>query len=474
MDALYRGTYYKYDKRPRVISPNGDEEYPTDPELWALFQETEGAKEEKSNKLGGQQLHQTPQKVIDKLFAARGELDVINDVIAGLEHQQAMAVTHSPYQPDQRDVVQQRHIASARRLHALGQGIDRLQFCVGSLRESKAMDDRFLHELQLLRKKWNLQRRDLSQGGAFYVDMSVKLLLPLKVAIEKGKSVKPRATNPRLQRQWEQRASYDIYPDPKDGVVCLNTNNDSHSLCKGIDKVDGELHNRYLALVWNTLLKLVAMERKAGQPSGNGTLIIDESEESVLATQWLLNTAGKAINSSSGDSMDVGGIVVPSLSLRADTLEVIDSEEIISRFRVLTLDKMSKLMEAAEIPSLIADMRSLPDGIHDDLVNWVHQAINEAKITRSLARQESKLRSAGHQVSIHRLHDRDMKSQQKWEVIVGEEPLGSIVLTQSSYPVKLRWEGGQPLPGLPTCFGIGKLDGLLTLAVETAGVRNDL
>ena len=472
MDALYRGTYYKYDKRPRVISPNGDEEYPADPELWALFQETERAKEEKSNKLSGQQLHQTPQKVIDKLFAARGELDVINDVIAGLEHQQAMAVTHSAYQPDQREVVQQKHIASARRLHALGQGIDRLQYCVGSMRESKAIDDRFLDELQILRKKWNLQRRDLSQGGGFYVDMSVKLLLPLRV-IEKGKSIKPRATTSQPQRRWEERASYDIYPDPKDGVVCLNTNNATQSLCKGIDKVDGELHNKYLALVWNALEKLVAMERKARQPSGNGTLIVDESEESVNATQQLLNTAGKAMHYSR-DSMDLGGTVVPNLSLRADTLDVIDSEEIISQFRVFALDKMSKLMEAAEIPSLIADMRSLPDGIHDDLVNWVHQVINEAKITGSLARQERKLRSSGYQVSIHRLHDRDIKSQQKWEVIVGKESLGSIVLTQSSYPVKLRWEGGRPLPGLPTCFGIGKLEGLLALAIETAGFRNDL
>lgn len=487
MDSFYRGTYYKYDKRPRVISPNGDEEYPADPELWSLFEEVERAKKETSGThLHDDQIQQTPQKIIDKLFAARGELDVIHDVIAGLEHQQAMAVTHSSHQLDQEELEHHKRVKSARRLYALGQGIDRLRFCVGSMRESKANDDQYLEELLTLRKKWNLQRRERSHGGGFYIDMSVKLLLPWRVVCEKSKN-KSTLTSSSLaklqqQRRWELQASYDIYPDPHDGLVCLHQtqtddtqNNTNQSICKGVDAVDKELHRKYLILVWNALQKFVAMEAKAQlQPSESENGIDNHKcDECEVATHQLLSSSAffEDRNESSG-LKDRPRYCFHNPRVTHGTQDAISVEELQPRFRSFALAKMANLMEAAEVPALVADTphHSGRDGIYDDLVDWVHQSIMVAQISQCLARQAEELRSAGHQVVIERVTEivgDSVMSHQKWQVKVDQHHvLGSIVLAQPAYPSKLRWvSGGPPLRGLPSCFGIGKLDGILALAV---------
>jgi hypothetical protein len=108
-----------------------------------------------------------PQKVLSKLLTARGELDVITDLVTFVEQQQFLAVEgihRPPPTLEERTRARALRLAAARQqLHGaaglLGRGLAALQ-------AQAAVDDRFLADLSQLRRRWKLRRHAGAGPGA--------------------------------------------------------------------------------------------------------------------------------------------------------------------------------------------------------------------------------------------------------------------------------------------------------------------
>lgn len=121
----------------------------------------------------------TPQAVIDKLFSARGELDVIFDLIAAVEQQQFVSLSHVPTAKNPRATAQQAALRLAHRREQLRSTADRIRTGTAAARQQAAIADRFLQDLKEIRKEWRLCRRTTARGGniagSFYVDLSLPI-----------------------------------------------------------------------------------------------------------------------------------------------------------------------------------------------------------------------------------------------------------------------------------------------------------
>lgn len=133
----------------------------------------------------------TPQPVINKLFAARGELDVIFDLIAAVEQQQFVSLSHVPTAKDPAAVAQQAALRLARRREQLRSTADRIRAGTAAIREQAAIADRFLQDLKEIRKKgWRVCRRTSAAAqsgnatGSFYVDLSLPIEKTHQILLE--------------------------------------------------------------------------------------------------------------------------------------------------------------------------------------------------------------------------------------------------------------------------------------------------
>eukprot|EP00887_Chlorella_sp_A99_P005286 scaffold1.g5286.t1 len=126
-----------------------------------------------------------PQRVLDKLRQARGELDVIVDLVTNIEQQQFVAVAHAHSPHTEAEAAR----GAARRLvgrrAALGAARARLAAGAAALAAQAAVDNRFLADLRQLRDRWKLRRHagtarpirpsHPSADAMFYADISLLL-----------------------------------------------------------------------------------------------------------------------------------------------------------------------------------------------------------------------------------------------------------------------------------------------------------
>ncbi|PRW58097.1 hypothetical protein C2E21_2722 [Chlorella sorokiniana] len=189
--------------RIRVVAPDGGETHAEDEAQWALYYSVQRALQEQDGQApaegeGGEEGGKAaaakapqpsdPQKVLSKLLTARGELDVITDLVTFVEQQQFLAVEgihRPPPTLEERTRARALRLAAARQqLHGaaglLGRGLAALQ-------AQAAVDDRFLADLSQLRRRWKLRRHAGAGPGAaglFYADIS----LPLRGALARAVS----------------------------------------------------------------------------------------------------------------------------------------------------------------------------------------------------------------------------------------------------------------------------------------------
>ncbi|KAI7840076.1 hypothetical protein COHA_006206 [Chlorella ohadii] len=192
--------------RIRVVAADGGETHTEDEAQWALYYSVQRALQEQqegpgvAGKDGGEEggapaasaakapQPSNPQKVLSKLQTARGELDVITDLVTFVEQQQFLAVEGIHRQPP---TLEERTRARALRLAAARQQLRGAAGLLGrglaALQAQAAVDDRFLADLSQLRRRWKLRRHAGAGPGAaglFYADIS----LPLRGALARAVS----------------------------------------------------------------------------------------------------------------------------------------------------------------------------------------------------------------------------------------------------------------------------------------------
>jgi hypothetical protein len=218
----------------------------------------------------------TPQPVIDKLFAARGELDVIFDLIAAVEQQQCVALSHVPTTKDPAAVAQHATLRLARRREQLRSTSDRIRTGTAAAREQATIADRFLQDLKEIRKEWRLCRRTSASGGnvagSFYVDLS----LPVE---NRG------STFISLNTSGSGATQVNIVPSAEGAaciVVLVRATDDAGGgggaaaslpvkVIKGPQRITEELKRRHIHHSWQIIESLLSLEAKKGISGGGGS-----------------------------------------------------------------------------------------------------------------------------------------------------------------------------------------------------------
>ncbi|KAL4423478.1 hypothetical protein ABPG77_003611 [Micractinium sp. CCAP 211/92] len=119
-----------------------------------------------------------PGRVLEKLLTARGELDVICDLVTFVEQQQFLAVAGiHRQQPSLEERVRARALRLAASKAALRRAAERLAGGTAALRAQEVVENRFLADLAQLRRRWRLARH-AGEGGMFYADISLPLRGP--------------------------------------------------------------------------------------------------------------------------------------------------------------------------------------------------------------------------------------------------------------------------------------------------------
>lgn len=187
--------------RIQAIGLDGSETLAQDEQQWDLYytvqralaaQQEGGGGEEADGDTSGTKKEQAaagkaaqpsdPQKVLQKLLSARGELDVISDLVTFVEQQQFLAVAGiQRHPPPLEERVRTRCLRLAGAKQQLRRAAERLAGGAAALRAQEVVETRFLADLANLRRLWRL-RRHAGEGGMFYADLS----LPLRGAAGEG------------------------------------------------------------------------------------------------------------------------------------------------------------------------------------------------------------------------------------------------------------------------------------------------
>ncbi|GAB4818042.1 hypothetical protein N2152v2_005088 [Parachlorella kessleri] len=307
-------------KRVKQLDALGKEDIAPDQDLWELHavvhkaiqdrsigaarQDGEEDNKEDDKKARRQQRMPNPQRVLDKLFTARGEVDVILDLVTYVEQQQFVGVAHLPRKPNSlEDLARERALRLATRKQQLKGCTSRLREGLEALRAQSEVSTRFLNQVADLRKNWRLNRHG-GKDGLFYVDLS----LPLKHGAKK-------AGGEQAGAQWN------LLQD-SNGDACLVDRSASGQpyVVRGVHDIHAVLQARQHVLSWQVVRALVKHEAQQAQraldPDGLAPLLVQLAtaakkrfERDALAQQ---RDSQQARDSSGGggsepNAMDIDG-----------------------------------------------------------------------------------------------------------------------------------------------------------------------
>jgi hypothetical protein len=406
--------------------------------------------------------------VIDQLSAARGELDVILDLITAVEQQQFMSLAHVPRARDPAATARNAALRLARRRAQLRAAADRLRAGTAAAAAQSRVADRFLSDVAALRARWRLGRRPATAGGAFFVDLALPLPRDLLVVAE-------------LQRP--EQTQVNIVPSAE-GEACLVVAAATAvsaaapaapaavEVIKGPAAIDAELERRQMAHAWRVIEGLVAAEAAAqGRRDGSGSAAAAASE----AVRRMAAAAAAKASASSTDDMDVDGAgdtLQPGPPLvsgaggglaAADLAAFCVAPGCQEQFEARALRLLAVLCRSARTPTLIKEAQSGfggdssgggSKGVLEQLVAWLRHAALCRAVETTLAQQGA----TGERQSV------PGELTAAWALSAGGRPLGTLEVAKD----RLLWRG-QPLPGVAgPQLGRRQLDTLITAAQAAA------
>ena len=342
--------------------------------------------------------------MIDKLSAARGELDVIIDLISFVEQQQQfLTVAHIPPPPTlATDITRATALSIARRRAQLHEVADRLRVGTKAARSHSAINDRFLRDVASLRSKWNVKRHSKRhQGQQFYIDIA--LPLPNDVL---GRGGTKLAADGVLQRKEETQIT--VVPSAT-GEACIVVVDEvgggggggvgavplMHSdtvVITGPGAISVQLHMKQVALAWKVLQRMVALYDDGAD---DGSQV--PSPFLVTAVKHLISDGQEtlAMDASSHVEKEEGGETEGGqLALDISAFCVLPDAR--PRFKAHALRLLATLCRSAHTPSLVVQVASQSKGgaqrsprwLVRLLAEWVHYESLCHAISKSLMHQQ--------------------------------------------------------------------------------------
>ena len=242
----------------------------------------------------------SPQAVIDKLYAARGELDVIFDLITAIKQQQFVSLTHVPTVKDPAVVAREAALRLARRREQLRITAERIRTGTRAAREQVEIADRFYHDLKEIRKEWRVCRRSAASGGnpagSFYVDLS----LPIERGTVSLGSVDKTHVNIVPTAEGRACIVVVIAATKIAGAAAPAAAAAAESavkLIKGPQNISEELKRRQNYHSWKVIETLLSQEARKGGIKSGATSAAQHSIQAgatVAATEAILRMAAAA------------------------------------------------------------------------------------------------------------------------------------------------------------------------------------
>ena len=358
------------------------------------FEDDEERRDEEKTKEAAEL--KTPQKVIDALMNARGEIECITELVNLMEQQQFLSVNHVVYRPHPEAKLQDEAIALQRRRQQLSRASARLHIAAEELQSHSTKDKRFIQDVIELRRHWNIARLPPQQGGDFFVHMSVRLPPPSAattrgcVAREFG-SVLQVLILPNLQGRTCIVLPPSIFPRN------LASNPSEHlpkpRAIEGPQAIHEALQEQYLLHCWRSIDTRIEEEIQA---SREDLCDVDGSLGAVmqLVSRAILHRAHQstATDASSNQEDDNAGILTRGdldgkasgnlgkaaeirKSSLADRIATFCTTPACQRqFEVVALQRLAQLMDHAEVPELVKRAREDKDKDDDHMLLTVLQS----------------------------------------------------------------------------------------------------
>lgn len=144
-------------------------------EAAAQAADTGAALAEDSDDAAPQPAAATPREVIEKLAAAKGELDVILDLINLVEAQQYLEVSNIALETNAQQEQQQQALRLKQKCLQLKDAGSWLRRGAAALKAHSSKDDYFFAQLAHLQQHWNIKRSYQGTGGNLQIDVALPL-----------------------------------------------------------------------------------------------------------------------------------------------------------------------------------------------------------------------------------------------------------------------------------------------------------
>jgi len=427
----------------------------------------------------------TPQAVINKLLAARGELDVIIDLIAAIEQQQFVSLSHVPTTTkDPAAIAQHSVLRVARRREQIRSTSDRIRTGTAAAREQATRADRFLQDLKEIRQGWKLCRRSTAQGasaaGSFYVDLS----LP----IEKTRQIVSKNNS----RGGLSAASRQVNIVPSaEGVACIvvvdahdvddastaatavapatTAHPSSVKVIKGPQSISEELERRHAYHSWQVLEALLLQEAK--EKSSGDMMNKNTAAAAAAAVDAILRMAAIAAAKRKHDVIAHNKTVADvdkedKVMVDVEETEALEFKNNVSscvvqcsaekglaakdietycstprsqlEFESRALRCLAALCKEAQTPEIIKETRGgeISESMVEQLTGWVAHAALCYAVQHSLMRQTSDFPAVDVSMSTTTAVASD-GIEKKWRVSKNSCSLGTVAVENGT----LRWYG---------------------------------
>jgi hypothetical protein len=388
---------YSTRKRPKTIGPDGEEEYPEDAGRWRLHAAADGALARRAAAevagaagagaagaeaaAAGPAAAPTPQRVVDQLLAARGELDVLLDLVNAVEARQFVTAAHAPAAPDPAAAAREARLRLARRRAALAAAAARLRAGADALAARAARDAAFLEEVAELGRAWRLARR--GGGAAAEVGYLADFSLCLRGAAAEG--VEQVGAALAVVADGEGRACAAV-PAPGGG----------RRAARGAAAVGAALAALQDALAWRVVEQLLARD------AARATRAAADADGAVAALRRMARAAARRAAAAAGGAAAGGAAAEAPLppprapadpelrpAAAADVAAFCAAPAAQPLFEAAALRSLAALLRAGAEPSLAAEARGSapPTGVLAELAAWLRHAALRRAAGAALAAQ---------------------------------------------------------------------------------------
>ncbi|KAL0051100.1 hypothetical protein WJX82_001902 [Trebouxia sp. C0006] len=170
-------------KRVKRIDQQGQEDLEADDQV--AFQQSADAAAQVVTAVAGSEAEDaeaeqvpaaaTPREVIEKLSAAKGELDIVLDLINLLEAQKYLGVANVALSSNSQQEQQQQAVRLQQKVSKLKDAGSRLRRGATALKARSATNHLFFVQLGQLQQHWNLKRSPPGSAGHFQIDVALPL-----------------------------------------------------------------------------------------------------------------------------------------------------------------------------------------------------------------------------------------------------------------------------------------------------------